>query len=64
MHYTGKGVTQDYTRAYMWFSISASQGHEKAAQNRDIVQGMMTFAQVAEAQRLARECVAKNYKGC
>jgi hypothetical protein len=24
----------------------------------------MTPAQIAEAQKLARECVAKDYKGC
>jgi hypothetical protein len=30
----------------------------------DTVAGNMTPAQIAEAKKLARECVAKDYKGC
>jgi len=48
----------------MWWNIAASQGHENAAENRDIVAGEMTPSQIAEAQDLARECVKKKYKGC
>jgi hypothetical protein len=59
----GKGVTQDYIYAHMWSNIAASNGAD-AAGNRDIVAGKMTAAQVARAQELAKQCVAKNYKGC
>jgi len=31
---------------------------------RDLVAKEMTPSQIQEAQRLARECVRKNYKGC
>ncbi len=60
----GQGVIQDYTMAHMWLNIAASLGLESAAEARDIASGNMTLDQIAEAQRLARECVAKAYKDC
>jgi TPR repeat protein len=61
----GEGVIQDNVYAHMWFNIAASSGDsENASGNRDIIAGKMTTAQIAEAQKLARECVRKEYKGC
>ena len=51
----GLGVPQDKVRAYMWFSLSAAQGREGAAAFRDLIARRMTAAQIAEAQKLARE---------
>jgi hypothetical protein len=48
-------VPKNLVLAYMWFSLSAAQGHEKAAKNRDRVARNMTLAQIAEAQKLAIE---------
>ena len=39
-------------------------GNEDAVKNRDIVEKKMTPADPSTAQTLARECIAKNYKGC
>ena len=65
MYGLGTGVLQDYVRAHMWFNIAAISGKSKnASKNRDTVAKRMTPAQIAEAQKLARECVAKKYKGC
>jgi TPR repeat protein len=64
MYGNGTGVLQDYVRAHMWFNISASSGNKIASNNRDIVTKRMTPAQIADAQKLARECVKKKYKGC
>jgi len=64
MYYNGDGVLQDYVYAQMWWNIAASSGNKKASENRDLVAKEMIPPQLAEAQRLARECVAKNYKGC
>ena len=64
MYDEGKGVLQDYVRAHMWWNIAASNGIESAAKNRGIVAKKMTPAQIAEAQKLARECVRKKYKDC
>ncbi len=64
MYEEGIGIPQDYTRAHMWWNIAASLGNEAAAGNRDKVEKMMTPSQIEKAQKLTRECVAKNYKGC
>ena len=55
MYANGEGVPQDYVRAHMWFNLSAAQGDQDAAKNRDDVAKRMTPAQIAEAQKLARE---------
>jgi len=64
MYDKGLGVIQDYTLAHMWLNIAASQGDIIAAKNRRTVEHKMTPTQIEEAQKLARECIAKNYKGC
>ena len=64
MYSKGDGVLQDYVYAHMWWNIAASSGNKKASENRDIVAERMTYSQIEEAERLARECVRKNYKGC
>jgi TPR repeat protein len=60
MYMQGYGVPRDYVQAHLWFNLAASQFlpgkyQEAAAQARDLVAARMTPAQVAEAQRLARE---------
>ena len=64
MYYKGLGVTQDYTRAHMWWNIAGSLGNKFALETRDEIAKEMTPSQIENAQDLARECVAKNYKGC
>jgi hypothetical protein len=64
MYGMGKGVIQDNVYAHMWLNIAASSGNKVAVKNRDIVAKRMPPAQIAEAQKLARECVRKKYKGC
>ena len=51
----GLDVPQDRVSAYMWFSLSAAQGKVGAATFRDLIARRMTPAQIAEAQKLARE---------
>jgi TPR repeat protein len=55
MYAKGQGVPQDYVKAHMWFNLSAAQGEQDAAEHRDKVAQRMTPAQIAEAQKLARE---------
>ena len=64
MYFNGQGVIQDYTRAHMWWNIAASQGDQDAIGNRDAVTKQLTPADISKAQDMARECVAKDYKGC
>ncbi len=58
----GKGVPLDDVLAYMWFNLAAAQGHENAQKKRDIAAGLMTPDQMTEAQRMAREWMAKHQR--
>lgn len=53
MYGKGQGVPRDYVQAYMWASLSAAQGHQDGAKNRDGVAKGMNPAQIAEAKRRA-----------
>ena len=64
MYGKGEGVIQDNVHAHMWFNIASSNGNEDARDNRDLAAEGMTPAQLAEAQKQARECVKKDYKNC
>ncbi len=64
MYAEGKGVVQDYVRAHMWLNLSAASGYSRAVESRDTVAKLMTPQQIAEAQKLARECQARQFKGC
>ena len=55
MYASGHGMPQDYVTAHMWFDLSAARGDDDAAKNRDVIAQRMTSAQIAEAQKLARE---------
>ena len=50
--------------AHMWWNIAAFNGFPYATELRDIRAEKMSISQIEEAQTLARECLAKNYKGC
>ena len=62
MYDRGHGVPQDYVQAHKWFNIAATQGYKLALKNRDIIARRMTPAQIAEAQKLAREWSARRSK--
>jgi TPR repeat protein len=64
MYAFGTGVLKDYIYTHMWGSIAVSTGGEKKGALRDFIEGKMTPSQLKTAQKLARECVRKNYKGC
>ena len=64
MYHNGHGVLQDNVYAHMWGNIAASNGDEDGGKLRDEVGKTMTPADISAAQNLARECVAKKYKGC
>jgi TPR repeat protein len=61
MYDLGQGVPQDYVLAYMWLSLatSISSPYDFMIKRRDGVASKMTPGQIAEAQRMAREWMAK-----
>ena len=64
MYAAGDGVIVDKVYAHMWGNIGSSNGNENGGKLRDFLAKEMTSSQLEKAQDLARECVAKNYKGC
>ena len=62
MYAAGGGVPQDYVQAHKWYNLAASrfpasdaEQRGKAADARERLAAKMTPAQIAEAQKLARE---------
>jgi uncharacterized protein len=71
MYASGRGTAQDYVRALMWFTLAVAFGDTKppspfgvqlagtptetALEQRDKLAALMTSAQIAEAEKLARE---------
>ena len=64
MYGTGENVLQDNVLAHMWFNLGATNGNENAANNRDFVAKKMTPQAIEQAQKMARECMSKDYKNC
>ena len=64
MYGRGTGAVQDNANAHMWWNIAAASGHKDASKNRDEIAKEMTPAQIEKAEKLARECIRKKYKGC
>ena len=62
MYAQGRGVLQDFIQAHMWYNLSAAHGENRSAEARDALAKQMTSAQIAEAQRLAREWKPKMNK--
>lgn len=64
-YFNGEGVPQDYVMAHMWLNIAMQNGmREQASQELARFETRMSRDQIADAQRLARECARKNYKDC
>jgi hypothetical protein len=61
LHFTGRGVLQDYVEAHKWLNIAGTglEGDERnqCVELRDKVAGLMTPAQLAEAQRRAADWI-------
>jgi len=62
MYDNGQGVPQDYVQAHKWLNLAVSrypasdkENRDRAVRVRDRTAAKMTPAQIAEAQRLARE---------
>ncbi len=58
MYWQGQGVLEDFVRAHMWLNLSSQADTTPvtapATENMKTLEKLMTPAQIAEAQRLAR----------
>ena len=64
MYRKGRGVLADYVIAHMWYNISAANGIETGANNRDSLDKKMTSEDISKAQAMARVCMNSNYEKC
>ena len=65
MYDQGYGVAQNDVKALVLFELAAAQGYNWSAKAlKKYFVAKMTPADIAKAERLARECAEKNYKGC
>ena len=64
MYAFGTGVLKDYVYTHMWGNIAATNGNTLGAKLRNHFEKKMTPTDISTAQKLARECIRKKYKGC
>ena len=64
MYDKGDAVPQDDVLAHMWYNISGANGYAIALNNRIKIEEGMTRQQIADAQALARRCMASDYQDC
>jgi TPR repeat protein len=60
MYRDGRGVPQDFAMAHMWHNLAAASDDEYGPKNRDRLAKLMTPDQIAEAERMASEWMAKH----
>ena len=64
MYEYGRGLPQNNIMAHMWYNLASANGAEKAGEWRDERAGLMTAADIAKAQAMARKCMNSGYKNC
>jgi uncharacterized protein len=60
MHCAGRDTTLNLVNAHKWFNLAAMRGNEAAKHYRIEISREMSRAEIAEAQRLAREWLARH----
>ena len=56
----GRARRQNYVEALKWYNLATAGGNKAASKFRDSIAKKMTVAEVLEAQRMAREWLAKH----
>jgi hypothetical protein len=60
MYCAGRDVGLDLVTAHKWFNLAAMRGNEDAKRYRMEIAGEMSKTEIAEAQRQAREWLARH----
>ncbi len=58
----GRGVPQNFVRAYSWFSMAAAAGYAPAVASRDAVAQLMSASQLEQGQALSMEYYENSLK--
>lgn len=61
MYERGRGVPQSLVDAHMWYNLSVAYGEKRAAESRNAIATRMTAAQIAEAQKRAKQWNPKQH---
>jgi TPR repeat protein len=64
MYENGIGVTQSYSKAYVWFSVSVAQGYILGIADRDEIAVKLTPEDLSTAQAIASRCFESKFKDC
>ncbi|MEE9587132.1 MAG: hypothetical protein V3V97_03815 [Hyphomicrobiaceae bacterium] len=59
MYSSGRDVDPDLIAAHKWFNLAALRGNKQAREYRSEISQEMSRREIAKAQRLAREWLAK-----
>lgn len=57
---SGRSVPPDLVSAHKWFNLAAMRGHKEAARLRIEIANEMSQAEIAAAQRAARDWLTKH----
>ena len=60
MYCTGRDADPDLITAHKWFNIAAMRGNDAAKQYRQEISREMSKAEIATAQKLAREWLTRH----
>ena len=64
LYLRGDGVPKSNLLAYMWSYIASERGNIESKNLNYSAAANMTLKQAEQAQRMARECMASNFKKC
>jgi TPR repeat protein len=64
MYGKGEGVLRNDIMGYMWATIAAHSGQSSAKGLREEIAEKMDSSHILKALKLAKKCVASNYKNC
>lgn len=63
MYFNGQGAPKDYGQAVQWFILAKASGNKEADHNLALAESKATPAQIAEAQKLARDWWSAHHPG-
>ena len=64
MYFEGNGVPLDHVAVSMWANIAPENGSDTSPELQSIIAKEINAAQIHSAQKRAKDCIVKNYKGC
>jgi Sel1 repeat. len=63
-YWKGRGVSQDFALAHMWFTLAAATGDKDAQEARDSLAKAMSAEQLQKAGELARQMCVDMPRAC